>query len=50
MFNMARLLGALFRYIQVLQEASAVGAADGYAQATRKPEVVNVHTSATSLS
>lgn len=35
-----------FRYIQVLQEASAVGAADGYAQATRKPALVNVHTSA----
>ncbi len=35
-----------FRYIQVLQEASAVGAADAYAQATRKPALVNVHTSA----
>ncbi|MDD4702684.1 MAG: benzoylformate decarboxylase [Desulfovibrio sp.] len=35
-----------FRYIQVLHEASAVGAADGYAQATRKPALVNVHTSA----
>lgn len=35
-----------FKYIQVLQEASAVGAADGYAQATRKPAIVNVHTSA----
>ncbi|MDD3761604.1 MAG: benzoylformate decarboxylase [Acidithiobacillus sp.] len=35
-----------FRYIQVLQEASAVGAADGYAQAVRKPALVNVHTSA----
>lgn len=35
-----------FTYIQVLQEASAVGAADGYAQATRKPAIVNVHTSA----
>lgn len=35
-----------FNYIQVLQEASAVGAADGYAQATRKPAIVNVHTSA----
>jgi len=35
-----------FRYIQTLQEASAVGAADGYAQATRKPALVNVHTSA----
>lgn len=35
-----------FKYIQVLQETSAVGAADGYAQATRKPALVNVHTSA----
>lgn len=35
-----------FRYIQALQEASAVGAADGYAQATRRPALVNVHTSA----
>ncbi len=35
-----------FRYIQVLQEASAVGAADGYAQATRRPALVNLHTSA----
>lgn len=35
-----------FKYVQALQEASAVGAADGYAQATRKPAIVNVHTSA----
>ncbi len=35
-----------FRYIQTLHESSAVGAADGYAQATRKPVLVNVHTSA----
>ena len=35
-----------FRYIQTLQEASAVGAADGYAQAMRKPAIVNVHTAA----
>ncbi|MGQ3671872.1 benzoylformate decarboxylase [Xanthobacter sp. TB0136] len=35
-----------FTYIQTLQEASAVAAADGYAQATRKPALVNVHTSA----
>ena len=35
-----------FNYVQVLQEASAVGAADGYAQATRKPAIVNIHTSA----
>ncbi|HGM9948379.1 MULTISPECIES: benzoylformate decarboxylase [unclassified Providencia] len=35
-----------FRYVQTLHESSAVGAADGYAQATRKPAIVNVHTSA----
>jgi len=35
-----------FRYVQVLQEASAVGAADGWAQAMRRPALVNVHTSA----
>ncbi|GAA4813694.1 benzoylformate decarboxylase [Tomitella cavernea] len=35
-----------FRYIQALQEASAVGIADGYAQATRRPALVNVHTAA----
>lgn len=35
-----------FRYIQTLQEASAVAAADGFAQATKKPALVNVHTSA----
>ena len=35
-----------FRYIQTLHESSAVGAADGYAQVTRKPALVNVHTSA----
>ncbi|MBB3808336.1 benzoylformate decarboxylase [Pseudochelatococcus contaminans] len=35
-----------FTYIQTLQEASAVGAADGYAQATRRPALVNVHTAA----
>lgn len=35
-----------FRYIQTLHESSAVGAADGFAQATRKPALVNVHTSA----
>lgn len=35
-----------FRYIQTLHESSAVAAADGYAQGTRKPAVVNVHTSA----
>lgn len=35
-----------FRYIQTLHEASAVGAADGFAQAMRRPALVNVHTSA----
>lgn len=35
-----------FRYIQALQEASAVGMADGYAQAMRAPALVNVHTAA----
>lgn len=34
-----------FRYVQTLHESSAVGAADGYAQVTRKVAVVNVHTS-----
>ena len=33
-----------FRYIHTLHEASAVGAADGYAQATRRPALVNLHT------
>lgn len=35
-----------FRYIQTLQEASAVAAADGYAQGMRKVAMVNVYTSA----
>lgn len=35
-----------FKYIQVLQEASAVAAADGYAQATGTVGLVNVHTAA----
>lgn len=35
-----------FRYIQTLHESSAVGAADGFAQANRRPAIVNVHTSA----
>lgn len=35
-----------FTYVQTLAEAAAVGAADGYAQATRSPVLVNVHTSA----
>ncbi|WP_314915666.1 benzoylformate decarboxylase [Pseudomonas helleri] len=35
-----------FRYIQTLHESSAVGAADGFAQANRRAAIVNVHTSA----
>jgi benzoylformate decarboxylase len=35
-----------FRYILALQEASVIGIADGYAQATRRPALVNVHTGA----
>ena len=35
-----------FQYIQTLHESSAVGMADGYAQAQRKVALVNVHTSA----
>lgn len=35
-----------FKYVQVLQEASAVAAADGYAQATHTVGLVNVHTAA----
>ena len=35
-----------FQYILGLQEASVVGMADGYSQATRKPVAVNLHTSA----
>ena len=33
-----------FQYVLALQEASAVAMADGYAQATGKPALVNVHT------
>jgi benzoylformate decarboxylase len=33
-----------FRYILALQEASAVGIADGYAQATGRAALVNLHT------
>lgn len=33
-------------YVLALQEATAVGMADGYAQATRRPAFVNLHTSA----
>ncbi len=35
-----------FRYILALQEASVIGIADGYAQAMRRPALVNVHTGA----
>ncbi|MGO3325424.1 benzoylformate decarboxylase [Gordonia sp. (in: high G+C Gram-positive bacteria)] len=35
-----------FRYVLGLHEASVVAAADGYAQVTRKPVLVNVHTAA----
>ena len=34
------------RYVLSLQEASAVGMADGYAQATGRPAFLNLHTSA----
>src|SRR6266567_7992252 len=33
-----------FRYVLALQEAVAVGMADGYAQATGRPAHVNLHT------
>jgi len=35
-----------FRYILALQEASVIGMADGYAQAMRRPALVNLHTGA----
>lgn len=35
-----------FEYIQVLQEASAVGVADGLSQGINTPVIVNVHTAA----
>lgn len=35
-----------FRYVLGLQEAVVIGMADGYAQATRKPGIVNLHSSA----
>ncbi|MFD1715050.1 benzoylformate decarboxylase [Amnibacterium flavum] len=35
-----------FRFVLALQEASAIAMADGYAQATRAPALVNVHTAA----
>ena len=33
-----------FEYIFALQEASVVGMADGFSQATRNPVVVSLHT------
>ena len=35
-----------FTYVLALQEASVVAIADGYAQATRRPALVNLHTAA----
>lgn len=35
-----------FRYIHALQEGAAIGMADGYAQATGQPVLVNVHAAA----
>lgn len=35
-----------FRYILGIHEASVIGMADGYAQATRHPALVNIHTAA----
>ena len=35
-----------FRYVLALQEAVAVGMADGFAQATRNAAVVNLHSAA----
>jgi benzoylformate decarboxylase len=35
-----------FRYVLALQEASVTGIADGYAQAMRRPALVNLHTGA----
>ena len=35
-----------FRYILALQEAVVVGIADGYAQASRKPAFINLHSAA----
>jgi len=35
-----------FRYVLALQEASVVAMADGFAQATRRPALVNLHTTA----
>ena len=35
-----------FRYFLVLQEGAAIGIADGFAQATRRPALVNLHAAA----
>src|SRR5277367_4506317 len=35
-----------FRYVLALQEASVIAMADGFAQATGRPALVNVHTGA----
>lgn len=35
-----------FRYVLALQEGSAIGMADGYAQATGRPAIVNLHAAA----
>jgi benzoylformate decarboxylase len=35
-----------FQYVLALQEASAVAMADGFSQATQKPVLVNLHSSA----
>src|SRR3954469_4638213 len=35
-----------FRYVLGLQEASAIAMADGFAQASRRPALVNLHTAA----
>jgi benzoylformate decarboxylase len=35
-----------FRYVLGLQETSVIAMADGFAQATRRPALVNVHTAA----
>jgi benzoylformate decarboxylase len=35
-----------FEYVLGLQEASVVGMADGFAQATGRPALVNIHTAA----
>lgn len=39
-------LPADFRYIHALQEGAAIGMADGYAQASGQPALVNVHAAA----